>query len=351
VPLAIHDYGIRVAEGVLLMHPSSLEHDTGPHPERAARIVAIEQMLEANDWLGFSPVEADAAPLELLEAVHTPEHVASIRAIVERGGGMIDADTVTSPGSWDAATHAAGAAAGLVDALLGGDAEVGFAAARPPGHHAEHDRAMGFCLFNNVAVAAQHALDAHGVERVLVLDWDVHHGNGTNDIFHASRSVLFASIHESPLYPGTGPASDAGEGEGEGYTVNLPVPGGSGDETFCSLVEHVVVPLASAYEPGLVLVSAGFDAHVDDPLADCRVTETGYRAMTRSVRRVSDSLGVPVGVVLEGGYELHALVSSVAVMLEELRARRGRPAPEVARHPLADEALGRLAPWFPQLVA
>jgi acetoin utilization deacetylase AcuC-like enzyme len=349
--VAIRVYGIRVTAGAVFMHPSSLDHDTGPHPERAARIVALEHMLEANDWLGYERAEAPAATEALLEAVHTPEHVASIRAIVERGGGMIDADTVTSPGSWDAAVHAAGAASGLVDALLDGRLDVGFAAARPPGHHAEHDRAMGFCLFINVAVAAQHALDAHGVERVLVLDWDVHHGNGTNDIFHASPEVLFASIHEWPLYPGTGAASDAGVGEGEGYTVNLPVPGGSGDETFASLVEHVIVPLATVYEPGLVLVSAGFDAHVDDPLADCRVTEMGYRAMTRSVRRVADELGAPVGVVLEGGYELHALVASAGVMLEELGARSGRPAPDVARHPLADDAVERLSRWFPALTA
>jgi acetoin utilization deacetylase AcuC-like enzyme len=351
LPVAIGDYGIRVASGVLLMHPSSLEHDTGAHPERAARIVAIERTLEANGWLGYERVEAPAVAVEQLETVHTPEHVESIRRLVERGGGMVDADTVTSPGSWEAALHSAGGASALVDSLLEGSFGVGFSATRPPGHHAERDRAMGFCLFDNVAIAARRALDAHGVERVLIVDWDVHHGNGTNDIFHATPEVLFVSIHQWPLYPGTGAASDVGSGEGEGYTVNLPVPGGSGDETYASLVEHVVVPLASEYQPGLVLVSAGFDAHRDDPLADCRVTETGYAAMTRSVRAVADSLDVPVGVVLEGGYDLNALASSVAVMLEELSADAGRPAVEVGRHPLAAEALGRLSRWFPALAA
>src|SRR5205085_1529038 len=163
--------------------------------------------------------------------------------------------------------HAAGGAVRLVDMLLDGAVPTGFSVHRPPGHHATRDRAMGFCLFNNVAVATQHALDRRGLERVLVFDWDVHHGNGTNDIFHASDQVLFISIHQSPLYPGTGPARDAGSGAGEGFTVNLPVPPGSGDALYQSLVEHVVRPLAAAFEPQLILISAGYDAHREDPLA------------------------------------------------------------------------------------
>jgi acetoin utilization deacetylase AcuC-like enzyme len=193
---------------------------------------------------------------------------------------------------------------------------------------------MGFCLFNNVAVAAQHALDAHGLERVLVLDWDVHHGNGTNDIFHSSDAVLFTSIHQSPLYPGTGSAADTGSGAGEGYTVNLPVPPRSGDGCYASLVEHVVVPMARAYQPELVLISAGFDAHVEDPLADCTVTEAGYASMTASMRRLCADLQVPLGVVLEGGYALGALARSVATMLEVLVAEEP-PAVAVELHPAA----------------
>ena len=189
-------------------------------------------------------------------------------------------DTIAVAATYDAALRAAGGGVALVDALLTGEAATGFAALRPPGHHAEPDRAMGFCFFGNAAVAARHAASAHGAERVLILDWDVHHGNGTNEIFRSDPSVLFVSIHESPLYPGTGPASDLGSGAGEGYTVNLPVPAHSGDETFRSLVDHVVLPLMAAWEPQLVLVSAGFDAHSLDPLASCRVTEDGYAAMT-----------------------------------------------------------------------
>src|ERR1044072_5738540 len=185
---------------------------------------------------------------------------------------------------------------------------------------------MGFCLFNNVAIAAQHALTS-GAERVLILDWDVHHGNGTNDIFAARDDVLFCSLHQWPLYPGTGPERDVGEGHGEGFTVNLPVPGGSGDAAFVSLVEHVVGPLARAYEPDLLLVSAGYDAHVDDPLAGCVVTDAGYGAMSASMRATAAALGVPLGIVLEGGYALGALSRSVVVTLETVGVADAPAAP------------------------
>ena len=203
-------------------------------------------------------------------------------------------------------------------------------------------RASASCACR-VAIAAQRAIDAHGLSRVLVLDWDVHHGNGTNDIFHASREVLFVSIHQSPLYPGSGPASDVGSGPGEGYTVNLPVPAHSGDETFLSLVEHVVGPLARSYAPGLILVSAGFDAHADDPLADCRVTDAGYAAMAASVRAVALELGVPAGIVLEGGYDLGALSRSLCDVLGAFTAPEPPAVPDVDVHPLATEAQRRLA--------
>ena len=298
-----------MARPVLFRHPSSLEHDTGMHPERPARIVANERELSGRGWLGWDVHESPPVEIEVLHAVHPAAYLRRIEDFCAAGGGMLDVDTVVSPGSWRAARHAAGGAVAMVDVLMTGQARAGaslhrppghhaeraramgfclfnnvaavqavdavldgrcanaFVAARPPGHHAERASSMGFCLFNNVAVAARRALDAHGAHRVLILDWDVHHGNGTNDIFHATAEVLFVSVHESPLYPGTGPAGDVGSGEGEGFTVNLPVPAGSGDETFCSLVEHVAVPLALAYEPQLVLVSAGFDAHIADPLA------------------------------------------------------------------------------------
>ena len=247
-----------------------------------------------------------------------------VREVSEAGGGAFDPDTVASAGSWRAALHAAGGACALADALMAREAPLGFSGLRPPGHHAEPARAMGFCLFNNVAVAAQHALDALGVERVFVLDWDVHHGNGTNDIFHSSPSVLFASIHQSPHYPGTGELSDAGSGEGEGFSLNLPVPPRSGESTWLPLVEHVVVPVAREFRPQLILVSAGFDAHRADPLADCRLETESFAAMARHVRALGGELGAPVGAVLEGGYDLDALAASVAAALEAF-AEGGEP--------------------------
>ena len=332
-----------------LRSPASLLHNTGAHPERIQRIPAIEAALSERGWPGLDVIEAPAAGEELLLAVHTREHVEGIRALVERGGGAIDMDTVTSPGSWEAALHSAGGAAHMVDLLLGERSHAAaFCGLRPPGHHAERDRAMGFCLFGNVAVAARRARDAHGVERVLVLDWDVHHGNGTNDIFHSDPSVLFVSIHQWPLYPGTGDAGDAGSGEGLGFTVNLPVPPGSGDEVFVSHVEHLVVPLVEAYEPGLILVSAGYDAHRDDPLADCDVTDAGYAAMSALVRHAADALGAPVGVVLEGGYDLGALARSVVATLEVL-AGDGDAPPSGRVHPLTDQALARASSYWPEL--
>jgi acetoin utilization deacetylase AcuC-like enzyme len=334
---------------VLFRHPSSLDHDTGPHPERPARITAIEAALESRDWVGFERRESPAASRALLEAVHPARHVDGIEELCAAGGGMIDQDTVVSPGSWGAALHAAGGAAALVDVLLGGEARVGASIHRPPGHHAEVARAMGFCLFNNVAVAARRARDEHGVGRVLILDWDVHHGNGTQDIFWESDDVLFCSIHEWPLYPGTGAASETGAGPGEGFTINMPVPAGTGDEGFTSLVEHVVVPAARSYGPGLVLVSAGFDAHHDDPLAGCRVTDDGFGAMAASMRALADELDVPLGVVLEGGYELGALARGVTCVLETAGRDGAVGAPEIAEHPLATAALERLRPGSPLL--
>lgn len=333
---------------VFLSHPSSLEHDTGAHPEAAARISAIELELAARDWLGFERVASPAAERATVEAVHQAGYVGAIERACREVQRHLDLDTVISACSCEAALHGSGGAVHLVDLLLDGSAPTGFSAHRPPGHHAERARAGGFCLFNHVAVAAQHALDRHGLERVLIFDWDVHHGNGTNDIFHASRNVLYVSIHQSPLYPGTGPADDIGSGDGAGFTVNLPVPPGAGDRLFRALVDQVVVPLALSFEPQLVLVSAGYDAHRDDPLANCLMTEDGFAAMAASVVRVCAELGVPLGAVLEGGYALGSLARSVAVTLEVLAGRRTGDLPtERDSDPLASAARQRLRPWWP----
>ena len=332
---------------LLLRHPSSREHDTGAHPERVERIVAVERALADRDWLGWEVRESPAVDPDALSAVHPDAYVRAIADACAAGGGALDIDTIVSERSYEAALHSAGGAMAMVDALLGDGVRVGASLHRPPGHHALATRAMGFCLFNNVAVAARRALDRWSVERVLIVDWDVHHGNGTNDIFHADPDVLFVSIHESPLYPGTGPASDGGSGAGEGFTVNLPVPGGSGDAAWCSLVEHVAVPLGLEHHPGLVLVSAGYDAHARDPLASCQVTREGYERMAASVRALADDLGVPLGIVLEGGYDLIALAESLVATLEVVGAEALVDRSPVALHPLAGEAAGRLADRWP----
>ena len=307
-----------MARRVFFSHPASFGHDTGSHPERPERIRAIERRLEELGWLGFERRPSPAVERALLERCHDPQHLTAVERLCAGGGGLIDADTIVGPGSWEAALHAAGGAVAVVDVLLSGEATAAFAAGRPPGHHATRSHAMGFCLFNNVALAAYHALDAHRLERVLVLDWDVHHGNGTNDIFHESAQVFYASIHESPLYPGTGPASDRGAGAGAGFTLNLPVAAGSDDAVFLELVAERVAPAARDYRPQLILVSAGYDAHSGDPLANCRVSTEGYAALTAAVRGLAEDLGAPLGFVLEGGYALDALADSVAATLGAL---------------------------------
>jgi acetoin utilization deacetylase AcuC-like enzyme len=347
------------AAPVFLEHPSSLQHDTGPHPEQPARITAIQEELEARGWLGYERLESPPVDRDVLQRVHPESYVSSIEAVSARGGGHLDLDTVMSAGSWEAALHAAGGAVRLVEMLVSGDAPTGFSSHRPPGHHAAAAQAMGFCLFNNVAVAARHAIDGLGLSRVMILDWDVHHGNGTNDIFYADDDVLFISIHQYPLYPGTGRPSDAGTGPGLGYTINLPVPPGSGDDAYVSLLRDVVGPLAHSYEPELVLLSAGYDAHAEDPLAECDVTDDGFAALAGMMRSLcADELQVPVGAVLEGGYALGALARGVAVTLEALRGGDGAAGPGApARRatddvPVADVARAarlRLAEWWPQL--
>ena len=333
-----------MARPLWLSHPSSLEHVIPGHPERPERLIGLERAMEANDWFGWERAQSPAASRAQLAAVHTEGLIDGIEALCSAGGGQIDGDTAAVGATWEAALHSAGGAVALVDALLSGQASAGFSAHRPPGHHAEPGQAMGFCFFDSIAVGAAHAL--RSVPRVLILDWDVHHGNGTNAIFHDSADVLFVSIHQSPLYPGTGPASDVGSGAGTGYTVNLPVPPGSGDEAYGSLVEHVVVPLARAFAPQIVLVSAGFDAHFADPLASCRVTEAGFAGMTGSLRRVCTELGVGLGLVLEGGYSVEALADSVCALMPVLGAADPPPLAELPRHPLAEQALARLRPYF-----
>ncbi len=308
--------------GLYFDHPACLEHDPRAHmpshPDTPERLEAVERALAARDRLGWERRQARPASERELELVHSAQHVQAIRELCEGGGGAIDADTYVGEASYRAALHAVGGACAMTRALLAGEAEFGFCGVRPSGHHAEPGRAMGFCLFNNVAIAAEYALRELDVKRVFVLDWDVHHGNGTAEAFRRRSDVLFASIHQSGLYPGTGALGDVGSGEGEGYTINLPVPAGSEEDLWLSLLEHIVVPAASAFEPELVLVSAGFDAHRADRLAGVRLETASFGEMTRHVRDMVRSVGAPLGAVLEGGYEPSVLAECVIETLQAL---------------------------------
>jgi acetoin utilization deacetylase AcuC-like enzyme len=342
--------------GLYFSHPACLEHDprvhSPMHPDTPERLITLERALAERDWLGWERREAPAASVEQLELVHSARHVRSIMDLCAAGGGAIDPDTFVGEESFRAALHAAGGACEMTRALLDGEARVGFCAVRPSGHHAERDRAMGFCLFDNVAVAAARAIADLGVRRVFVLDWDVHHGNGTGEIFRERADVLFASIHQQGLFPGTGRLDDVGSGPGEGYTINLPVPAGSREPLWLALLERVILPVAVAFEPELVLVSAGFDAHVEDPLADCALETGSFPEMAMRVRDMAHAAGVPLGVVLEGGYNRRVLAECVCATLPALagegqpRAARFEPASEDPGS-LVERAVARLARHWP----
>jgi acetoin utilization deacetylase AcuC-like enzyme len=311
-----------MAAGLYFSHPACLEHDprvhSPAHPDTPERLLEIERALSPSELPGWEWRQAPAATQAELRLVHSARHVQSIVDLCAAGGGAIDADTFVGEASFRAATHAVGAACSMTRALIARDAPVGFCGVRPSGHHAEPDRAMGFCLFNNVAIAAELALHELGARRVFILDWDVHHGNGTAEAFRGRSDVLFASIHQWGLFPGTGLLSDAGTGDGEGFTINLPVPAGSEEELWLSLLEHVVLPAAVAFGPDLVLVSAGFDAHLEDPLANCRLQTSSFAEMARHVRDVARAADAPLGIVLEGGYNQRVLAECVAATLAAL---------------------------------
>ncbi|HEY7961314.1 MAG TPA: histone deacetylase [Solirubrobacteraceae bacterium] len=319
--------------GLYFSHPACREHDPRAHmpghPDTPERLEAIETALAAVEYLGWQRREAPAASEPQLQLIHSDRHVRTIRELCEAGGGAIDADTAVGETSYRAALHAVGGACAMTQALMTGEATLGFAGVRPSGHHAEPDRAMGFCLFNNVAVAAELAIRELGARRVFVLDWDVHHGNGTAEAFRRRPDVLFASIHQAGIYPGSGALSDVGSGPGEGYTINLPVPAGSEEELWLSLLEHVVLPAATAFDPDLVLVSAGFDAHFADPLAGCRLTAESFARMARHVRELALAAGAPLGAVLEGGYNLatigECVTSTIAALADGLPAESAAP--------------------------
>jgi acetoin utilization deacetylase AcuC-like enzyme len=302
----------------LLFHDDAMiDHDPGRgHPERPERLRAIAEALRARPIAGTRLVAPTPAPLEAVLRLHTAAHVERVRAA--RGKRYaFDPDTHASPETVDAAFLAAGAAVDAVDAVLDGRARNAFALVRPPGHHAEPGRAMGFCFLNNVAIAAEHALARPEIERVLVVDWDVHHGNGTQAAFYGRRDVLFFSSHQFPFYPGTGALHESGQGEGEGYTVNVPLPAGAGDGDYRRMLADVLAPAAAEFRPDLVLVSAGFDAHRQDPLGGMVVTAEGFADVCAAVKAIADEHAKGrLVLVLEGGYDLEGLAESVHACIE-----------------------------------
>src|SRR5436190_5693775 len=299
-----------------------LEHDPGPgHPESPARLDAVLDDLGRAPLAGVTIEAPRFATDAEIEAVHPTAYREGLAELAGRHV-RLDPDTATSPGSWDAARLAAGAGVEAVLAPLSGRARNAFALVRPPGHHAEPTQAMGFCLLNNAAIAAEAARRA-GARRVLIVDWDVHHGNGTQDIFSARDDVLYMSVHQYPFYPGTGAAHEIGVGTGRGATVNCPLPGGQGDADYGAVFHDLFLPAARLFAPDLVIVSAGFDAHERDPLADMRVTERGFAAMASVLAQLADeTCGGKLALMLEGGYDLAALTASVRATLEVLTGRR-----------------------------
>jgi len=292
-------------------HPDYTLHTMSAHPEYAGRIERIWQVFDASGMTGkLLGITPEPATVEQLARVHDPRYVEHVRKAAESGGGMLDADTYVKPVSYDVALKSAGGAIAAVEAVLSGQADNAIAAIRPPGHHATPIRGMGFCLFGNIAVAARHAQAAHPelVRRVMIVDYDVHHGNGTQDAFYSDGSVLFASTHQYPFYPGTGALGDIGEGEGKGATINMPLRAGVGNDGFERLYERVVWPAARRFKPDLILVSAGYDAHWADPLAMLQLDLRGYAHLSRELIRMAQELcGGRIAFVLEGGYDLDAL--------------------------------------------
>ncbi|VVM04781.1 histone deacetylase family protein [Methylacidimicrobium tartarophylax] len=309
---------------LLVTHPDFARHPTPRgHPESPERITATLPRLRSSLPKTIRWVDPRMGESDLLRSVHAPTYIRRVEEASHNGLILLDeGDTFAGPHSFDTALLAVGAAETAIDQVASGEAANALALVRPPGHHARPNAAMGFCLFNTVAIAARYAQRRHGYRRILILDWDLHHGNGTQEIFEEDASVLFISLHQQPLYPGTGHASERGKGEGEGFTLNLPMRPGSGDAEYRTAFEEKVLPAADGFQPDFVLVSAGFDAHRDDPLGNLLLSEEGFAEMTTLIREVADRhcRGRLVSV-LEGGYHLDALARCLDAHLCALEAK------------------------------
>ena len=300
--------------------PVYLKHDTGQHVEVAARLEAIIAYLEKTGLKEqLTPIKPRPATIDEIALVHQRDYIKEIEKTALKGGGWLDPDTVMSAGSYEAALYAAGGLIRAVESVMGGEVASAFALVRPPGHHATSRHGKGFCLFNNIAIATNYALDKYKLERLLIIDFDVHHGNGTQDTFYDNPRVMYISAHEYPFYPGTGHINETGRGDAEGTNVNIPLPAGCGDTEYIKAFEQVIVPLARRFNPQLILVSAGYDNHWADPLAMMQVSVSGFGQMAGIIKGLADELcGGRLAFTLEGGYNLDALAASVKATFDVL---------------------------------
>jgi acetoin utilization deacetylase AcuC-like enzyme len=311
----------------LVYHEDYLKHRTGPvHPEHEGRLIAIIDHLKKSDlWDNLLPITPSPADTKWILKVHTAEHLKFVKEACERGATVLDreGDTYVCRESYAVALLVVGGVLAGIDAVIGDKVKNAFCAVRPPGHHAGSSRAMGFCLFNNVAIGTRYAQEKYGLERVAIVDWDVHHGNGTQEIFYEDPSVLYISTHQYPYYPGTGSASERGKGEGEGFTLNLPLSAGTDGEEYVKLFKEKTVPALQDFNPDFLLISAGFDAHKDDPLAAIFLDESTYAEVTRMLAEFAKKhCHGRIVSVLEGGYDLTALPRCVEAHLRELMLAR-----------------------------
>jgi len=309
----------RMATGYVY-HPIYLKHDTGQHVEVAARLEAIISYLEKTGLKSkLTPIEPRPASVEEIALVHQKQYIKEIEEKAASGGGWLDPDTIMSADSYQAALYAAGGFIRATEAVVGGEVANAFALVRPPGHHATSGQAMGFCLFNNIAIAAKHALDKYKLERILIIDFDVHHGNGTQGTFYDSPRVMYISTHEYPFYPGTGDINETGSGEGRGTNLNVPLPAGCGDAEYLTVFEQIIAPAARRFNPQLILVSTGYDGHWADPLAMMNLSVGGFARMAGIIKGLADELcGGRLALTLEGGYNLEALAASVKATFDVL---------------------------------
>jgi acetoin utilization deacetylase AcuC-like enzyme len=299
-----------------------LQHITGDyHPESHHRLEVVYEMLQDEDMQDtFRVLSPRPATREELQLNHSPNYIDQVASTAGRSFCSLDPDTTTSPKSWEAARMAAGGVLVAVDRVMEGEIENAFALVRPPGHHAESNKGMGFCIFNNIAIAAHYARQKHLLERILIIDWDLHHGNGTQNSFYEDPQVLYFSTHQYPYYPGSGSVDEDGQGKGKGFTVNVPLPGGQGDQDFAAIFKEILRPIASQFKPQLILVSAGYDIYSQDPLGAMDVTPEGFAILTSLIMDMArSSCQGRVVITLEGGYHLDGLRDSVKATLKELR--------------------------------